>query len=125
MGFQDTLKIECLPAKETLFRYRLLESFIYVTHDQNVIIVPRGFPTDFASVPWFFRTVIPKTGRYNEATVIHDYMCSLSNQGFCSRKEADRIFLECMQELGVKKWRRKVMYASVGIYTFFKRHGKK
>jgi hypothetical protein len=95
-----------------------------VTELGTTITVPIGFKTDFASVPWFFQAFIPSTGRYNEATVVHDYLCYLSNKGEYKRKDADRVFLECMRELGCNKIRRGIMYAGVATYTFFK-WGKK
>lgn len=125
MGFPKTLKIECLPANQTAFRYRVLETFTYVSQNGEVVMVPEGFLTDFASVPRFFRFIIPKTGRYNEATVIHDYLCQLANMYRYKRKDADTMFLECMEELGVKKFKRGLMYRGVSVYTFFKRRGKK
>ncbi len=125
MGFPKTLKIECLSANDTAFRYRVLEDFTYVSEGGEVITVEKGFLTDFASVPRFFRFIIPKTGRYNEATVIHDWLCQLSNAYRYKRKDADKIFLECMEELGVKKFKRGLMYRGVSVYTFFKRRGKK
>jgi hypothetical protein len=97
---------------------------IYKRDRVETITVPPGFKTDFASVPWFFQAFIPKTGRYNEATVVHDYLCYLSKKGQYDRKVADKVFLEAMRELGCKKWRRGIMYAGVATYTFFK-WGKK
>jgi hypothetical protein len=120
MGFYEYLEVRCLPALRSKFRYELIKSFLYQTKDGDTITVPKGFKTDFASVPWFFQRIIPKTGRYNEATVIHDYLCYTAIDKH-DRKYADRIFLECMEVLGVSKWKRKAMYRGVSLYTFFKR----
>ncbi len=121
--FINELDIRCIPKAITGFRYKLLHNFYYKTNNGTFIAVPIGFKTDFASVPWFFRRIIPATGRYNEATVIHDFLCYAANEAGSKedRKYADKIFLECMEALGVKKWKRKMMYRGVSLYTFFKR----
>jgi hypothetical protein len=105
------------------FRYEVTKTFSYYASNGDLIDVPIGFKTDFASVPWFFRWAIPKTGRYNEATVIHDYLCYISKKEHDkkARKYADKMFRECMQVLGCNVLRRKLMYRGVSLYTFFKR----
>lgn len=39
-----------------------------------VIIVPAGFVTDFASTPRALWSVLPPTGRYQLAAVVHDFL---------------------------------------------------
>ncbi len=117
-NFPKRLIVECIPKVDTKFRFAVyLRPFEYVTNDGEVILVPIGFKTDFASVPWAFRLAIPKTGRYNEAAVIHDYLCYLSNKGLYSRERADRIFREAMITLGVNERKIRKMYKSVSAYT--------
>jgi hypothetical protein len=38
------------------------------------IEVPPGFVTDLASIPGIFWSILPKTGRYAHAAIIHDYL---------------------------------------------------
>ena len=76
----------------------------------NSIDVPIGFMTDFASVPRPLWWLIPRWGKYGNAAVIHDYC--YWEQRF-SRKEADRIFREGMEVLGVPKCKRTLMYCAV------------
>ncbi len=76
----------------------------------RIIEVPRGFVTDFASVPRFFWRVLPPWGTYSPAAVVHDW---LYHTRLVSRAEADRAFLIIMQRLGVSKWKRTVMYWAV------------
>ena len=79
----------------------------------DLIIVPKGFETDFASIPkWIPRWLFDPAGRHRAAAVVHDYLVRL--EGF-DRKLADLIFLEAMELLEVKKWRRKLMYYAVRI----------
>ena len=122
--FPYTLVTESIPATESLFRFRVFyRDFIYQPQPDSFfgqIKVPIGFKTDFASVPWLFRQFIPKSGRYNEAAVVHDYLCYLWKKNNYSneyRQEADKIFYEMMEVLGVKRVRRKFMWFGVGMYT--------
>lgn len=79
----------------------LLKDFGYDVKEEGsgeVIDVPVGFKTDFASVPRIFWAILPRWGRYGNAAVIHDY-CYWSQT--YSRKVSDQIFLEAMGVLGV------------------------
>ncbi len=80
----------------------------------RLIVIPAGFVTDLASVPWLFQWAIPVNGRHRNAAVLHDYlyrMCAC----WCSRKLADQIFREAMQVLGEQAWRREAMYRGVRV----------
>jgi hypothetical protein len=121
--FPSNLVVECIQKEESDFRFKVFVSFTYVPPSDSFfdqITVPPDFKTDFASVPWTFRLFIPKSGRYNEAAVIHDYLCFLwkkNNYSNGYRQEADKIFYEMMEVLGVKKYKRKFMWFGVGAYT--------
>ncbi|PKN39426.1 MAG: hypothetical protein CVU62_00250 [Deltaproteobacteria bacterium HGW-Deltaproteobacteria-2] len=63
------------------------------------IVVPKGFVTDFASIPQFFWSFgLSPNGQYSRAAIIHDYLYWA--QG-CSRKQADRLLAIAMQESNV------------------------
>ena len=103
-------------------RWMTLRSFsFYVTHDRKELItVPAGFITDFASVPAVVRWLIPKSGKHNQAAVLHDFLYqNLKNQwaGWVgkryTRKECDGHFLEGMRILGVNWVKRYTMYRAV------------
>ena len=101
---------------ERAFEYYVGE----VAHTHERIRVPKGFKTDFASVPWPASMLIPKDGDYNQAAVVHDYLYSMlgklpENEYTYSRDECDRIFLEAMGVLGVNKFKRRIMYRGVRI----------
>lgn len=90
----------------------------------STIIVPKGFINDLASIPRFFRRVIPVNGRHRYAAVVHDWLYANANgsrtvQGI-DRETADKIFLEAMEVLGVAGWKQKAMYQAVrlggGVY---------
>ncbi|MGB7619959.1 MAG: DUF1353 domain-containing protein [Pseudolabrys sp.] len=75
-----------------------------------VIVVPAGFVTDFASTPRALWSVIPPTGRYQLAAVVHDFL--YWDQG-CTREQADAIFRVAMAESNVKPYERDLMWQAV------------
>jgi hypothetical protein len=83
--------------------YRVLETSF-------VIVVPAGFVTDFASTPRALWSVVPPTGRYQLAAVVHDFL--YWDQG-CSREQADAIFRVAMSESNVKPVERDLMWRAV------------
>ena len=89
------------------------------------IAVPVGFTTDFASVPSMFWSVVPPTGRYGLAAVVHDW---LYWQQSLKRAEADQVFHDAMAELQVPGWKRFVMTKAVrwfgGSYWHGNTHAK-
>ena len=91
--------------------WRLRASLSYLSEELGLHVeAPKGFETDFASIPWFFRRLLPRTGTYNGAAVIHDFLCRC---GQISRANADIMFREMMRDLNVKPWKIWVMYKGV------------
>lgn len=76
--------------------YELTDDFIYKSDTVGIIIVPKGFKTDFASVQrlpfiyWFFG------GLGDEESVIHDFLYTKPHEtgtgAIISRSIADKIF---------------------------------
>jgi hypothetical protein len=109
-SFTDCLIVSPLPDGS---RWVIRKEFYYYVSDKNsedIVTVPSGFVTDFASVPRVFWKILPKWGKYGNAAVIHDYLYVTKER---SRKESDKIFLDGMAVLGVPKWKRYAMYYSV------------
>ncbi len=79
----------------------------------RTLIVPVGFRTDIASVPWFVWSFVPPTGRYSRPAVVHDYLYRAGN---VSRAQADAVFCEAMLVEGVVWWRRWVVWAAVRLF---------
>jgi hypothetical protein len=75
-----------------------------------VVVVPVGFVTDFASTPRALWSVVPPTGRYQLAAVVHDFL--YWDQG-CAREQADAIFRVAMAESNVKPFERDLMWQAV------------
>lgn len=100
-------------------KWKTERSFKYYVGEEGgdeEIIVPEGFLTDFYSVPFPFRAILPKSQKGNQASVLHDYLYSVKGvtvHKTYTRKEADKIFLEAMGVLGVPKWKRNTMFAAV------------
>ena len=77
----------------------------------RTIWVPAGYVTDFASIPRVGRWLIPPFGRHAIAAVVHDWLYSVGEPG--RRGEADDIFRDALEELGVDIARRNIMHGAV------------
>ena len=91
-------------------KFKLLEPVSYEVSKGDIIIVPEGFITDFASVPRVLWTFFPPLGRYAPAALIHDYLYATQTR---SRKASDVIFSEAMKALGVNRGHRFLIYWGV------------
>ncbi|MDH3903262.1 MAG: DUF1353 domain-containing protein [Xanthomonadales bacterium] len=76
----------------------------------NIIHVPIGTYTDFASIPRLLWAFLPRWGKYGNAAVIHDWMYWDQSR---KRQEADQVFLEGMGVLEVPTWKRHLIYYAV------------
>src|SRR2546427_752048 len=77
------------------------------------IEVAVGFQTDFATIPRPFWIILPKWGRYGNATVIHDWLYWTQAR---PRPQADAIFLEAMGVLGVSGPVKYTLYWAVRLF---------
>ena len=132
-SFREPLIMEFLSEELELKPFKIYFPFTYYIDKLGgglKVDIPPGFRTDFASVPKLFRFVVPPIGRHGKAAVVHDYLCEykhawqVDDQGnwayyAISRKEADRIFREAMNVLGVGKVKRNVMFWGVRLYSIF------
>jgi len=112
-SFTKPLILKFLDERHDLYRFELVEAFEYHVGglDSGVVIqVPAGFRTDFASVPRVLWTIVPPVGLYGKAAVVHDFLYVSQP---CTRLEADRIFLDAMEVLGVPLVQRSLMYKAV------------
>ena len=105
------------PANDEMTRWRLEDDVTVCLEDGRCFTIPKGFITDFASVPRCFWSLIPPMGRYGKAALLHDY---LYNTKSVSRREADRIFLETMFLMGVSRWKAYVMYVAVRVFGWLR-----
>jgi hypothetical protein len=96
--------------------YRLEEDMEYwLGGDETgvIIVVPKGFETDFASIPRFFQRLLPKLDKHRRAAILHDFLYARHGLNIYSRDVCDGIFLEAMKILEVPKWKRFTMYQAV------------
>jgi hypothetical protein len=122
MTFNGALILEDMGTSEYgRAQFKLQQLLVFSTTCHSSIglrvSVPRGFVTDFASVPRLFWPIFPPSGKWNRAAVVHDYLCTTKT---CSRFMADAVFREAMRELGVPRWRRVLMYYAVRAYSIMK-----
>lgn len=97
------------------WNFQLIEDYVYNVKDY-IIKVPRGFITNFASIPKVFRIILLPYGKYSSASVVHDWLYSKKCYMQISRKEADNIFLEIMEECEVNFVIRYSMYILVRMF---------
>ena len=117
----DRLGLKVSPADDTGRRWLLLAPFVTrIVHDgdEYKIVVPAGFISDFASVPRPLWSLIPPTGRYLWAAVVHDYFYFLGKASGRTRKESDQLFYRMILHAGSKKRTARVMYAGVRVGGF-------
>lgn len=84
------------------------------------VVVPTNFITDFASVPRFLWPLIPPTGRYTRAAVLHDYLYSKGCKYDFERWMCDELLFQACQALGAKKWRCYAIYWGVRLGGWMK-----
>lgn len=82
----------------------------------EIIKVPKGFVTDFASVPRIIWPIISPVDTHAKAAVVHDYCYSTA---LYSRKRSDQIFLEALTVLKVSYLKRMIMYRSVRMIGWY------
>jgi len=118
---QFTTKLNVEPLGKN--KWKLTDGFEYHVGSypsEEIIKVPTGFVTDFASVPRVFWPIIDPVGKHGKAAVIHDYCYATACY---SRPRSDYIFWEGMKVLDVDEWKREVMYKAVvwfGWWAWFK-----
>ena len=123
--FTELLVVTPLPDGKT---WIILHDFGYEIGEEgsgDIINVPIGTYTDFASIPRPLWAVFPRWGKYGNAAVIHDWMYWNQSR---SRKEADDIFLEGMVVLEVGYIQRYAIYLAVrlgGWWGWWRNQSKK
>ena len=98
---------------------------------KNTIVIPAGFRYDVASIPRIFWPLIAPRELGYKAPLVHDYL--LSKQGYVSietdgirtrahffRPSIDKIFAVLMREAGVPRWKRRLAYRAVRLWSWFK-----
>lgn len=113
-GFYDAPLIRHIKGKHL---WRVEEDCGYKTLGGSQIIVPKGFITDYLSIPQAFWRLLPPEGdEYDEAGLVHDFLyASHPFNKDITKGFADRTFLEAMERLGVGSVRRYTIYKAVAL----------
>ena len=91
-----------------------IEEMIYTIGDtDDKIVVPKGFVTDFASVPQPLWSLLSPHGQYSRAAVVHDYL--YWTQG-CTREQADRLLVIAMKESQVGAFDEVAVFGAVSAF---------
>lgn len=116
------LKLELLSINGT--RFRVLQRMAYRSDQYDA---PFEFPsnlddfrTDLASVPDLFTWLVPRTGDFLPAAVLHDALLVDDYRGpKVARADADDIFRIAMDELGTGRVRAWLMWSAVSAATMW------
>lgn len=94
--------------------FRTVEQTNYRDRRGKLWTVPEHMVTDFATVPRVAVWLLPKFGKWTEASIMHDWGCEHGIQlGLITSVENDRMFREIMNEAGVSWLARWLMWAGV------------
>jgi len=95
--------------------WQLLDDF-KVKVDGVVIIVPKGFITNGASVPNAFWWLCPPiAGSFGEAAVVHDYMYFKGSK-WSDREQADKFLYKIGRALGANWLQAQLVYRAVRMF---------
>ena len=92
--------------------FELIEDCAFEFEDIKFTI-PKGFTTDFASVPQIFWGLLPAHCNAAMPSVIHDYTCQFA---ILPRPQCDAVFLELLKTSGMKKWQYNLMFMYVRVF---------
>ena len=88
--------------------------------------IPKGFRTDFASIPWPLNKIIKQDGPYAKAACVHDKLLihikkysDTGNYPYLTRLIADAIFYEAMLVSGVPRYIAWPFYTAVRLFSIF------
>ena len=96
----------------------LREPLIWEAKSGETFQVPKGFVTDFASVPRPIWWLFPPWAKYGNAAVVHDWCYWEKNieKRSISRKEADAVILEGMKDSKVCWLTRQLIYRALRLF---------
>lgn len=94
MSFLTTLDLRAYKVAEWV----VLLALIFENRDGKRFTVPRGFITDLASIPRPLRWLFDVNGLSREPAVLHDFLYCIQ---YTTREEADALFLEALESVGV------------------------
>ena len=96
----------------------VLTPLVYEWTDGTIFQVPKGYKTNFASIPKILRCFIEPTGKWTNASVLHDFLYDNGFKMGISRKKADKIFYDAMRDSFVNIITADIMWFCVRIFAF-------
>ena len=109
----------CVTEGVAPYRWCLVEDFGYQSQAGNILIVPAGFETDFASVPRPLWPILPLSDAvYDKAAVLHDYAVSNRKLIGYSLMECHRLFREVLLFSGTGPIKTRAMYYAVVLFNW-------
>ncbi len=112
-----TTQLKLSPADDEPGVWVLQRGFTYdlgYRGGSDKIKVPKGFRTNFASVPKFAQIIYsPYHPSYGKAAVLHDYLWSIQKY---SKKYCDAVFYDAMISLKCPAKRREMFYQAVNLF---------
>lgn len=97
----------------------LLAPLTYEWTDGTIYKVPKGFKTDFASIPRLLWSIIKPTGKWSNASVLHDYLYDNGYKIGVDRRKADKIFYDAMIDSHVANITANIMWFCVRAFAYF------
>lgn len=110
--------------------YRVAESFRYYLGEKYTnqwVFIPAGMLTDLASIPQIVWNILPPSGKYGAAAIVHDRLCNtlqITQEGKLiniTRAQADQILGEAMEVLKVPWLKRVLISGAVRMYRVISR----
>lgn len=107
-------ELEAIPTRETdggrtIWKLTQDLAFFYAPRHET-FVAPKGFESDFASIPRVPFIYLVMNDRGHKAAVIHDRLC---RDGRIPRELADKVFRAALRAEGVSAWRAWLMYRAV------------
>ena len=120
------LEVRLLDRKDYRGRnlWELLSPYRYPLGVNTIIIVPKGYVTNFGTIPrWAYWLITPAEMR--EAALLHDYLCNenflLEGEPFYSgfsRLVSDTILYGHLRDIGIDRFRAFTIYVGVRGWAF-------
>jgi hypothetical protein len=105
--------------------YVLGDNLIYESDIVGRVVVPKGFQTDFASVPRVPIAYMLFGDRAHREAVLHDYLYRIDSQPQATYSQANNVFFEAMKLRGKGFFVRYGMYWGVVLGGWTAYHKKK
>jgi hypothetical protein len=107
-------------------KFELHQSLTFVsTKKHKIITVPKGFITDFCSVPWIPGIYELLGGKARKSGTVHDYLYSKPHNKGVRRMTADTMLREMVQIEGIPVWQSWLFYLAVRLFGWWFWYRKK